>query len=226
MTHRSSPLAIVLVMMIANMLLTGCASSLVPFTHEIRTQHSLSDDDVHELQFYVSHEVTLRREVRTKGRTINGGNLKLHAGKLVEEIVIQEHTPGVAVAVDAETVRISFEEGSFLDFSIRTAAPQPLRTESRSSSSGFATSPDPFPGSSNDDEIVLLDAILDDGGNYWLDANNDAAIEFLGLEWTAVEKTFRAHLMIDAESLEEVVEERTTLKGRTIGKKKLPFIRL
>jgi hypothetical protein len=209
--------------MLATTWLTGCAASLVPFTHEMRVQHELSDSDIQSLQFYVSNEVTLRREARTKGRIIDDGNLKLHAGKAIEEIVIEEHTPGVAVAIEAATIRISFSEGSALDFSLRTAAAQPLR-QTEPSLGGFATPPDAFPGERRHDEEPV--SLLDELGNYWLDSDDDTFVEFQGRQWETVEGTFRAHLMIDAESLEDVVENRTTLGGRRLSKNRMPFIRM
>ena len=44
------------------LLSTGC-SSFVPFTYELRAGHRLTDGEVKDLQFYSSHEITLRREV-------------------------------------------------------------------------------------------------------------------------------------------------------------------
>ncbi len=194
--------------------LTGCGS-MVPFTHEIRSTHDLSNDDLRSLQFYVSNDVKLRRELHTKGRTISDGNLKLHAGKAVEEIVIPEKTPGVAVAIDDHTIRISFEEGSSLEFSLRTAPAQPLVQQPQSL--GFAEPPDAFPGErwqqAPRDNVIFVDS---DVGSYWLDADEDGLVSYRGKTWEAIEDSFRAHLMIDAESLEEVVENQTTLRGRRL----------
>ena len=194
-------------MTIASALLSGCRS-LVVFTHEMRAQHNLSDEDLRELQFYVSHDVTLRRELHTKRRIIDDGHLKLHAGKAIEEVLVEAHTPGVATAVDADTIVISFEEGSSLDFSLRSAASIPLVVEPPSRA-GFATAPDPFPAH---------ESIAHDGtGSYWLMADDHTSVSYQGRIWEVVGETFRAHLMIDAESLEEVVESQTTLRGRRLS---------
>src|SRR5687768_10269726 len=114
MTYRAG-----FAVLLAATALTGCSATFVPFTQDLRTRHSLTDDDLHQLQYYVSHEVKLRREVQTLGRDITGGELKLLAGKTIEEIVIEEQTPCVAVAVDSSTITVSFEEGSELRFSLR-----------------------------------------------------------------------------------------------------------
>src|SRR5688572_25678009 len=74
---------------------SGCAS-YVPFTEELRTQNDLREAELRNLQFYTSDEVVLRREASSTGRQITPGHrLILLSGKTVEEVVIEEHTPGV-----------------------------------------------------------------------------------------------------------------------------------
>ncbi len=196
-------------------LLTGC-SSLVPFTHEIRTQHDLSNEDVTALQFYVSRTVKLRREVRSVGRQIENGNLRVVSGKIIEEIELEEHTPGVAVEVGATAIEVSFSESSSLLFSLRTGEPLPLRQEPPSLGS-FAEPPNPFPGDRphHHDHRTLLSPEL--AGNYWLDSDGDAQVEFEGRMWEAVEGSYGCYLMIDSESLEEVIESETVLGGRRVS---------
>lgn len=99
--------------------LTGCAS-LVPFTHEIRTEHGLTDDEVKNLQFYTSHGITLRREIESGGRKITPGHkLLLISGKQIEEVVIPAKTPGVAVKVGPRALAVSFEPGTSLVFTVK-----------------------------------------------------------------------------------------------------------
>jgi len=198
---------------------TGCASTMVPLTHELRTQHELSDKEVQQLQIYLSHTVTMRREVNAKGRTISGGHLKVTAGKTIEEVVIKKHTPGVVIGIDEQVVRVSFEEGSSLEFALRGAEvfSKPLVKEP--TPGPFAKSPNPFPGQDEPGPVEHTHKGADLLGSYWLAMEHDNSyVHFQGKLWEAVQESFRAHLLIDAESLEEVVESRTVLKGRTIGK--------
>ena len=212
MTTNLRKMAKLVAAMAFGALLAGC-SSLVPFTHEIRTQHDLTNDDVAALQFYVSRTVKLRREVRSVGREIHDGNLKVVSGKIVEEVELEEHTPGVAVKVGADEVSVSFSEGSSFRFSLRTGAPLPLRPEPPVG--GFAEPPNPFPGESAHDHRTLISRDL--VGNYWLDADGDSLVEFQGKVWDAVEGSYGAYLMIDAESLDQVVENSTVLGGRRVS---------
>jgi hypothetical protein len=213
MTPTTTRYFLIAALMASSAFSSGCAS-LVPFTQEIRSQHNLTDDDLQHLQFYVSNEVTLRREIESRGRIISGGQLEVTSGKLVEEVVIQEHTPGVVVTVGGDALAISFEEGSALTFSLQSGSvePLPLRVEPET---GFATPPDPFPG----EQTVAHDPSSDLFGNYFLRTDSGSTfVSFRGKVWEAVEESVRAHLMIDSESLEEVVEERTVLGGRRLGK--------
>jgi hypothetical protein len=184
----------------------GCGSTLVPFTHETRVQHNLSKEDLKNLQYYVSHKITLRRELESGGRQVTGGHkLRLVSGKTIEEVVIEEKTPGIAVAVNDRTIAISFEPGSSLLFA---AASEP---DSPPPSLGFAEPPpDPFPGSSHQDSV---DRFTSFGGSYWLFTEGRARAAFQGTVFAAVDDSVQAHLMIDSESLEEVVESRKVLGG-------------
>jgi hypothetical protein len=200
--------------------LLGCASSRIPFTHEVRTQYRLSDDEVRNLQFYVSHTITLRRELSATDRQVTGGHkLVLTSGKVIEEVVIEESTPGVAVAVGREAIAVSFDVGSQLEFALRTGDVPPL-SPLDAGGSQFAQPPDPFPGESRPSEPMgepptdfhnLL-------GKYWLRFASGSAgqVPFQSQLFEAIDDSFKAHLLIDADTLDEVVENRTVLPGRTL----------
>jgi hypothetical protein len=115
--------------------LTGCVSSRVPFTHEIRSQYRLSDDEVKNLQFYASDAIKLRRELNATDRQVTGGHrLVLTSGKVIEEVVVEKETPGVVVALSRDTISVSFDVGSQLDFALRTGevvSPPPLEPDHR-----------------------------------------------------------------------------------------------
>jgi hypothetical protein len=199
--------ATLLLLTLLGSLLSGCAS-YVPFTHEVRTQHSLNEDDIRQLQFYLSHDITLRREVRTRGREIVGGELKLMSGKTVEEIIIEARTPGVAVAVNRGAIMVSFEEGSALPFSIFDDPPIDGPLQIVPAPKGFAEPPDAFPADRP------ADPFADITGNYFLTAGSK--IQFRGTTWELVGSSQQAHLLIDAESLDEVEERRVKIGGRKL----------
>jgi hypothetical protein len=192
--------------------LTGCAS-YVPFTQELRNEHKLAADDLSNLQFYNSHTITLRRELARGDSQVTGGHkLLVIAGKQIEEVVIEQHTPGVVVAAGEATLQVSFEEGTFLEFTVR--GPEPLRDPI--APGGFAEPPDPFPGDRPQREAQPQPTFFSGTGNYWLLPFDGSQINFQGKSYNAVGDTSLAHLVISTESLESVEEERTVLKGRKL----------
>ncbi|HSN98429.1 MAG TPA: hypothetical protein VLS89_09025 [Candidatus Nanopelagicales bacterium] len=210
MIHRLPSLLVFVAASLLALCLAGCGPRLVPFTHELRVQHNLSDKDLRNLQFYVSHRITLRRELESGGSQVTPGHkLLLVSGKTIEEVVIEEHTPGVAVDVRNRTLAVSFEPGSAMFFS---AAADPGTPEPALAS--FATPPNAFPGNEGQPEPEILPAPSGAyGGSYWLATEPGGRVPYQGRAFEAIEESLKAHLLIDAESLEEVVEERKVLPG-------------
>lgn len=191
--------------------LSGCAS-YVPFTQELRDQHHLQTADLKNLQFYNSHTITLRREVERGGREVTGGHkLLVIAGKQIEEVEIPEHTPGVVVGADEASLEVSFDEGT--SFRFRLHGPDPVQDPVVLTGGGFATPPDPFPGNTTRKDEEPRRHFLG-SGNFWLTENGQ--ITFQGKTWDAIKDSMNAHLVISTESLEEVEEQKTVLKGRKL----------
>jgi hypothetical protein len=196
------------------LLVTGCASGLVPFTHEIREQNRLTDDEIKNLQFYVSHKITLRRELESGSRQVTGSHkLVLTSGKSIEEVVVEEKTPGIALAVKGTVISISFEPGSSLDFVVeggKGGGPtEAVHAASRT--------PDPFPGNNaRPPELIpptpngTPDSL---SGNYWLWVEPSGQIGFQGKAFDAVEDSAQAFLLIDSDTLKEVVKNHKVLPG-------------
>jgi hypothetical protein len=221
-------LAIQLAVVVLGLLTAACGKSLVPFTHEIRVQHRLTDADIKNLQFYVSHTVVLRRELEEGGRQITGNHkLLLVSGKTIEEVVIEDETPGIAVDVRPGALSISFEPDTSLVFSTSGELDDP-RAEPASKGSqtepGFAEGPDPFPGNKPRDQSPEPEPFPVNrggsifGGNYRLAMDSRGRVSFGGSMFGAIDDSARAHLLIDAETLEQVVEKRKVLPGMRLGK--------
>ncbi len=226
---RRSLLSTLVLAAVALTVFGGC-KSLVPFTHELRTEHGLTDDEIKNLQFYVSHDITLRREIESGGRKITPGHkLLLISGKQIEEVVIAAQTPGVAVKIGPRALAVSFQPGTALVFGVKSSRlamddrgflrPVPIdmhasqkREFSALLGQQFAKPPNPFPG--NNDQAVGSSISTDDvSGNYWIDSDNSGRIEFAEKAWNAEESTLQAHLLIDSDSLENVDKKKTVLSG-------------
>jgi len=207
----------------------GCAS-YVPFTHELRTEHGLTDEEVRNLQFYVSDAITLRREVESDKRQVTPGHkLLVLSGKQIEEVVIPAKTPGVAVKVGPRSIAVSFQPGTQLIFTVKSSrlalendfvVPVPNAGRFAGAPRGlnlfgqeFAQTPDPFPGN-NDPKLSSAAPLGDDAsGNYWIDADNTGRVAFASKLWNGEEDSLQAHLLISSDSLEEVDKKKTVLGG-------------
>ena len=191
--------------------LTGC-SSLVPFTQEIRTENALQRDDVKNLQFYLSHRITLRREIESGGsRVTSGHKLIVVSGKTIEEVEIAAKTPGVVVAAGDRTLTVSFEPGTSLVFALSSEPGDAAPTQSIA----FAEPPEPFPGNGRGDLSPELKPFSParGSGSYWLSVGSNNDVVFEGRSFVAVDDSVKARLLIDAESLRDVSKSEKVLGG-------------
>lgn len=103
--------------------LTACASTSgvnrLAFGEYLRDGYQLSDRELRALQYYVSDDIHLRRIVESGNRSIGRGILLERNARVVDEILIEAGTPGIAVGVGNDWVAVSFEPGSYLYFSSR-----------------------------------------------------------------------------------------------------------
>ena len=90
--------------------LFSCSPRLSPFTQQLYESNNWTENDLKQIQFYLSDDVILRREANTGHSKIEGGEIKMVDGRRVEEIVIREKTPGVLIFMPKEKrFAVSFE---------------------------------------------------------------------------------------------------------------------
>lgn len=101
------------------MTLASCSPRLTPFTASLRNEYQWTDDDLKKIQFYLSEEVVLWREVRDGDAKIKDGAIKVRDGKKVEEIRFPKRTPCVYLfEPKSNRFAMGFEsgEGKYLMF--------------------------------------------------------------------------------------------------------------
>jgi len=97
--------------------MAGCATQHVAFTRGIRTQYELDSEDLKNLQYYVSGDITLQREfLREEGQISKTHKLVTKEWGLVEQVIVRARTPGVATDVGGTYLAVSFEPGVSLVF--------------------------------------------------------------------------------------------------------------
>lgn len=94
------------------LVLSSC-SPLTPFTQNVREQYKLNENDLKNIQFYVSHDIILKRgEVSENEKSTESGTLTVLSGQKVEEVVIKKGTPClIDKVIDGNRVSLMFDDG-------------------------------------------------------------------------------------------------------------------
>ena len=73
-------------------------------------QNEWTEDELRQIQFYLSEDIILRRQIGTDTTEFQAGEIKIVNGKEVEEVVVPKGTPGVYLFSPQEgAFAISFE---------------------------------------------------------------------------------------------------------------------
>lgn len=92
----------------------SCSPRLSPFTSSLIRDFQYDDEALSQIQFYLSDDIVLHRQLRQGESTIDQGRISVRDGRRVEEIVFREGTPGVYVFSPGEDkLAISFERGEY-----------------------------------------------------------------------------------------------------------------
>lgn len=94
-------------------LASACSPKLTPFTENLRKVNSWKQSDLKKIQFYLSEDVVIRRQIRDASTEIIKGEIKMEDDKRIEEIVIPKGTPGILTDNgDGDKIAITFESGN------------------------------------------------------------------------------------------------------------------
>ncbi len=92
--------------------LSACSPKLTPFTEDLRKVNNWTQSDLEKIQFYLSEDVTIRRQIRDASTEIIKGEIKMEDGRRIEEILIPKGTPGVLTKMgEGDKIAITFESG-------------------------------------------------------------------------------------------------------------------
>ncbi|MEL6273823.1 MAG: hypothetical protein AAFQ37_14620 [Bacteroidota bacterium] len=92
-------------------ILSSCGPKLSPFTQRLYEDQRWTERDLERIQFYLSEDLVLRRELRDGRTEIVKGEIKIIDGREVEQVVFKRNTPGVYVFSPKENrLAISFED--------------------------------------------------------------------------------------------------------------------
>ncbi len=95
------------------LLALGLASctSYTAFTDDLYREYNWSEKELKRIQFYLSNDLVLRRELSGSQSRIERGEIKVVDGRRVEEVVFPKNTPGLMLfSPKPERLAVSFEE--------------------------------------------------------------------------------------------------------------------
>lgn len=93
--------------------LSACSPRYTPFTQDLYDQYRWKESELKRIQFYLSGDIILRRELGNTDVQISGGSIRVKDGRRTEEIVVRQGTPGVFLFSPKENrFAISFEDGN------------------------------------------------------------------------------------------------------------------
>ena len=99
--------------MLSLMLLSSCSNRLSYFTQDLYERYRWSDDELKKIQFYVSQDIVLKRELTGGSSDIVSGKIKIEDGRRIEEVVIRKGTPGAFIfSPKSERFAIGFEDAN------------------------------------------------------------------------------------------------------------------
>ncbi len=90
---------------------SSCNTRLTYFTEDLYQEQGWSDKELKKIQFYVSQNIVLKRELTGGSSEIISGKIKIENGSRIEEVVIPKGTPGVFLfSPKNNRFAVSFEE--------------------------------------------------------------------------------------------------------------------
>ncbi len=75
--------------------LFSCAPSLSYYTEKVHHELGRHEGDLKDIQFYISRDIVLWRDVSSGTSVVSNGKIKMVEGRRVEEVIIEHGTPGV-----------------------------------------------------------------------------------------------------------------------------------
>lgn len=88
----------------------------IPFTHDMPNRYGINSDTVGRVQFYMGNDCVLEREYADERGRVLRGELIYRDNKTIEVVAVPLDTPGVGYSVNRDSVKVSFERGTWLEF--------------------------------------------------------------------------------------------------------------
>lgn len=91
--------------------LSSCSKRLSYFTDHLYEEYDWSEEDLKQVQFYLSDDIVLYRDLSSEEARIQDGKIKIKNGRKVEEIIFEKGTPGLLLFSPKEDrLAVSFDQ--------------------------------------------------------------------------------------------------------------------
>ena len=95
-----------------SLLVFSSCARLTYFTEDLYEQQRWTDDELRQIQFYISQDVVLKRELTGGKSEIISGKIKMENGRRIEQVIIPKGTPGTFLfSPKPNRFAIAFEDG-------------------------------------------------------------------------------------------------------------------
>ncbi|HEX8437007.1 hypothetical protein [Archangium sp.] len=195
--------------------LPACAHR-VPFTYALKEAHSLGAEELMGLQFYVSHDLVLRRRVEHVEHEVTPeARLEVLEGQEREELHIRAGTPGVVVEAGPDWLRVKFEPGP-ATLKFRAVRKPPQKDPRRIASKVVEVEGDQMVVHSPSDAWEQGYKLAASEWSYGLREGFQGRMMYGDWEYVADEGGTHALLLIDTRSLSMRSEHGRTLPGMVL----------
>ncbi len=107
------------------LVLSACTRQLTPFTSGLVENQAWAEPDLRKIQYYLSDDIQLERQIRKNASDIVLGEIILKDGRQIEQLILRKGTPGVLVQMPkSDKLGISFEPGRDDRFLVFTPHPK------------------------------------------------------------------------------------------------------
>lgn len=82
--------------------LLSCQPSRMYYNERMAEDFQWSEKDLQKIQFYISEDIVLTRQIRKGEAIISGGKVKRTKGREIEQVIIRRGTPGTYLFTTSE----------------------------------------------------------------------------------------------------------------------------
>lgn len=87
-----------------------------PFSTKLIKMFSLSSSEICDLQFYVSHDIELQKNIPAQTSSISNGTLVVNKQDKIKKILIKKDTPCIAIKAEGDVIVVKFNDTLELTF--------------------------------------------------------------------------------------------------------------